>query len=72
SYEENPVVVEYGSLWPFFSLALNTVAQNPDRAQEMGERIFRAAQLVRQSITAQTVSGAAALLGEQTGGGLSF
>ncbi|MEC9434358.1 MAG: CHAT domain-containing protein [Pseudomonadota bacterium] len=66
-YEENPVVVEYGSLWPFFSLALNTVAQQPAREREMGERIFRAAQLVRQSITAQTVSGAAALLGEGDG-----
>ena len=66
-YEENPVVVEYGSLWPFFSLALNTVAQQPAREREMGARIFRAAQLVRQSITAQTVSGAAALLGEGDG-----
>ncbi|MEM1313015.1 MAG: CHAT domain-containing protein [Pseudomonadota bacterium] len=63
-YEENPVVVEYGSLWPFFQLALETVQREPSRDAEMADRIFRAAQLIRQSITAQTVSGAAALLGE--------
>lgn len=63
-YEENPVVVDYGSLWPFFQLGLNIVAEQPERQREMGARIFRAAQIVRQSITAQTVSGAAALLGE--------
>lgn len=63
-YEENPVVVDYGSLWPFFQLALTIVEEQPERETEMGARIFRAAQIVRQSITAQTVSGAAALLGE--------
>ncbi|HKK36923.1 MAG TPA: CHAT domain-containing protein [Paracoccaceae bacterium] len=63
-YEENPVVVEYASLWPFFSLALQVAEEQPEREPEMAERIFRAAQLIRQSITAQTVSGAAALLGE--------
>ena len=63
-YEENPVVVEYGSLWPFFQLALEIVQRSPERDEEMADRIFRAAQLIRQSITAQTVSGAAALLGE--------
>ncbi|MEM6441122.1 MAG: hypothetical protein AAF763_15660, partial [Pseudomonadota bacterium] len=63
-YEENPVVVEYGSLWPFFQLALEIVERDPQRDEEMADRIFRAAQLIRQSITAQTVSGAAALLGE--------
>ncbi len=66
-YEENPVVVDYASLWPFFSLALQIVEQQPARQPEMGARIFRAAQLIRQSITAQTVSGAAALLGEGDG-----
>ncbi|MEO1689477.1 MAG: hypothetical protein AAFU61_16420, partial [Pseudomonadota bacterium] len=63
-YEENPVVVEYASLWPFFQLSLSIVRENPAREAEMADRIFRAAQLIRQSITAQTVSGAAALLGE--------
>ncbi|MGM0584067.1 MAG: CHAT domain-containing protein [Pseudomonadota bacterium] len=63
-YEENPVVVEFGSLWPFFSLALGIAEEVPEREREMGARIFRAAQLVRQSITARTVSAAAALLGQ--------
>jgi len=63
-YEENPVVVEYASLWPFFQLSMNIVREDPSREREMADRIFRAAQLIRQSITAQTVSGAAALLGE--------
>ena len=63
-YEENPVAVDYAALWPFFSLALQIAADEPARSDEMNARIFRAAQLVRQSITAQTVAGAAALLGE--------
>ncbi|MEM7546099.1 MAG: CHAT domain-containing protein [Pseudomonadota bacterium] len=63
-YEENPVIVEYRTLWPFFRLALNRAEEVPERRTEIAERMFRAAQVVRRSITAQTVSGAAALLGE--------
>lgn len=63
-YEENPVAVDYAALWPFFSLALQLAADDPARADEMNRRLFRAAQVVRPSITAQTVAGAAALLGE--------
>lgn len=63
-YEESPVIVEYRTLWPFFRLALRQAEQNPERQQDIAERMFRAAQVIRRSITAQTVSGAAALLGE--------
>jgi CHAT domain-containing protein len=66
-YEENPVIVDYTTLWPFFRLALQTVQKDPTRRREMGARIFRAAQIIRQSITARTVAGAAALLGQGEG-----
>jgi CHAT domain-containing protein len=66
-YEENPVIVDYKTLWPFFRLALQTVQTDPTRRREMGARIFRAAQIIRQSITARTVAGAAALLGQGEG-----
>lgn len=64
NYEENPVIVEYRALWPFFRLALNESRVRPSRREEFAARMFRAAQVIRRSITAQTVSGAAALLGE--------
>ncbi len=63
-YEENPVIVEYKTLWPFFQIALRERVKQEDREQELAGRMFRAAQVIRRSITAQTVSGAAALLGE--------
>ena len=66
-YEENPVIVDYQTLWPFFRLALQSVQKDPTRRREMGARIFRAAQIIRQSITARTVAGAAALLGQGDG-----
>ncbi|MGB1214936.1 MAG: CHAT domain-containing protein [Pikeienuella sp.] len=66
-YEESPVIVEYKALWPFFRLALKMADEDPSRRQELAARMFRAAQVIRRSITAATVSGAAALLGE--GGG---
>jgi CHAT domain-containing protein len=66
-YEENPVIVDYKTLWPFFRLAMQTVQEDPTRRREMGARIFRAAQIIRQSITARTVAGAAALLGQGEG-----
>lgn len=64
NYEENPVIVEYKALWPFFQLALREARRNSGRREEYAARMFRAAQVIRRSITAQTVSGAAALLGE--------
>lgn len=63
-YEQNPVIVDYRSVWPFFRLALRIDAEDPSRHDELAERVFRAAQIIRRSITAQTVAGAAALLGE--------
>lgn len=63
-YEENPVIVEYKTLWPFFQIALRERVKQEEREQELAGRMFRAAQVIRRSITAQTVSGAAALLGE--------
>jgi CHAT domain-containing protein len=66
-YEENPVIVDYPTLWPFFRLALQTAQEDPSRRLEIGARIFRAAQIIRQSITARTVAGAAALLGQGEG-----
>lgn len=66
-YEENPVIVDYRSLWPFFRIALREMRRQPERRQELAARMFRAAQVIRRSITAQTVSGAAALLGEGEG-----
>ena len=63
-YEENPVIVEYKALWPFFRLALKQAEDQPARSVEYAGRMFRAAQVIRRSITAQTVSGAAALLGQ--------
>ncbi len=66
-YEENPVIVEYKTLWPFFQIALRERVKQEDREQELAARMFRAAQVIRRSITAQTVSGAAALLGQGDG-----
>ncbi len=66
-YEQNPVIVDYRSVWPFFRLALRIDAEDPSRHDEMADRVFRAAQIIRRSITAQTVAGAAALLGEGDG-----
>lgn len=66
-YEENPVIVDYRTIWPFFRLSLQIAEQEPDRYEEIGARIFRAAQIIRQSITARTVAGAAALLGQGEG-----
>lgn len=66
-YEENPVIVEYKTLWPFFQIALRERVRQEEREQELAERMFRAAQVIRRSITAQTVSGAAALLGQGDG-----
>ncbi len=66
-YEQNPVIVDYRSIWPFFRLALRLDAAEPERHDELAERVFRAAQIIRQSITAQTVAGAAALLGQGDG-----
>ncbi|MGG7565619.1 CHAT domain-containing protein [Rhodovulum sp. DZ06] len=66
-YEENPVIVDYRTIWPFFRLALAISEDQPERRREMGARIFRAAQIIRQSITARTVAGAAALLGQGDG-----
>ena len=66
-YEENPVIVDYSTIWPFFRLAQEIAEQQPERRREMGGRIFRAAQIIRQSITARTVAGAAALLGQGDG-----
>lgn len=66
-YEESPVIVEYKALWPFFRLALKMADEDPSRRQELAARMFRAAQVIRRSITAATVSGAAALLGEGDG-----
>lgn len=63
-YAETPVIVEYKALWPFFRLALRQSEADPSRRDELAARMFRAAQVIRRSITAQTVSGAAALLGE--------
>ena len=66
-YEENPVIVEYKTLWPFFQIALRERVKQEERSQELAGRMFRAAQVIRRSITAQTVSGAAALLGQGDG-----
>lgn len=66
-YEESPVIVEYKALWPFFRLALKMADEFPERRGELAARMFRAAQVIRRSITAATVSGAAALLGEGDG-----
>lgn len=66
-YEENPVIVDYSTIWPFFRLALEIAQEQPERRKEIGGRIFRAAQIIRQSITARTVAGAAALLGQGEG-----
>ena len=66
-YEENPVIVEYKTLWPFFQIALRERVKQEEREQELAARMFRAAQVIRRSITAQTVSGAAALLGQGDG-----
>lgn len=66
-YEENPVIVEYKTMWPFFQIALAQREADPARAEELAARMFRAAQVIRRSITAATVSGAAALLGEGDG-----
>ncbi len=66
-YEETPVIVEYKALWPFFRLALTQADESPARSGEYAGRMFRAAQVIRRSITAQTVSGAAALLGQGSG-----
>lgn len=63
-YEETPVIVEFKALWPFFRLGLAEAEKNPARREEYAARMFRAAQVIRRSITAQTVSGAAALLGQ--------
>lgn len=66
-YEETPVIVDYKTLWPFFSLALRLAEENPAERDDLAARMFRAAQVIRRSITAATVSGAAALLGEGDG-----
>jgi len=63
-YEETPVIVEFRTIWPYFQLSLAQAARNPDARRDHAARMFRAAQVIRRSITAQTVSGAAALLAQ--------
>lgn len=63
-YEETPVIVEYRAVWPYFRLGLAQASRDPAAAEEYAARMFRAAQVIRRSITAQTVAGAAALLGQ--------
>jgi CHAT domain-containing protein/tetratricopeptide (TPR) repeat protein len=63
-YEETPIIVEYRAVWPYFRLGLAQAARDPQAADDYAARMFRAAQVIRRSITAQTVAGAAALLGQ--------
>lgn len=63
-YEQTPVIVEYRTVWPYFRLGLAQASRDPAAAQDYAARMFRAAQVIRRSITAQTVAGAAALLGQ--------
>lgn len=63
-YEENPVPIRAASVWPFFRLALQEKRVNPARAAELDAAMFRAGQIVRSSVAAKTISGAAALFSE--------
>lgn len=63
-YEENPVPIRTSSIWPYYRLALLELEKSPDRAEELHAKMFRAAQIVRTSIAAKTISGAAALFSE--------
>ena len=63
-YEENPVPIRASSVWPFFRLALGEKRANPARAAELDAAMFRAGQIVRSSVAAKTISGAAALFAE--------
>jgi CHAT domain-containing protein len=63
-YEENPVPIRSETVWSFFQLALDERARDPSMAQELNAAMFRAAQIVRSSVAAKTISGAAALFSE--------
>jgi CHAT domain-containing protein len=63
-YEENPVPIRSETVWSFFQLALDVRSRDPSRAQELNAQMFRAAQIVRSSVAAKTISGAAALFSE--------
>ena len=63
-YEENPVPILSESVWPFFRLALEERRRDPSQAASLNSAMFRAAQIVRSSVAAKTISGAAALFSE--------
>lgn len=63
-YEENPVPIRASSVWPFMRLALQERRTSPSRADELNASMFRAGQIVRSSVAAKTISGAAALFSE--------
>jgi CHAT domain-containing protein len=63
-YEENPVPIRSESVWPFFRLALEERRRDPSQATALNAAMFRAAQIVRSSVAAKTISGAAALFSE--------
>ena len=63
-YEENPVPIRSESVWPFFRLALEERRRDPSLSDTLNASMFRAAQIVRSSVAAKTISGAAALFSE--------
>ncbi|MEL6478922.1 MAG: CHAT domain-containing protein [Pseudomonadota bacterium] len=60
-YEETPVALRYESIWPYIRFITQRHANGDLTKQEMGERIFRASQLVRSPFTAFDISATAAL-----------
>jgi len=63
-YEENPVPIRSASVWPFFRIALEERRRDPSQSDALNAAMFRAAQIVRSSVAAKTISGAAALFSE--------
>jgi len=63
-YEENPVPIRSASVWPFFRIALEEGRRDASQLDTLNAAMFRAAQIVRSSVAAKTISGAAALFSE--------
>ncbi|MEM1382490.1 MAG: CHAT domain-containing protein [Pseudomonadota bacterium] len=62
-----PVRISYDLLWPYVDLVREVIAQDPSREAALTDDLFRAAQVVRSQVTAQSISLAAASLAEGTG-----